>query len=207
MKIKTGMREILSLYDRMGQRLREGRHQEALELARQALEIPGLSDSQRAQFLYCRAIALDYSAQHEDALQILEELLEKSPDSLTYQYSIRIVLRKLILWVFDWMKRDPTAEGILLYEKRLMAHKMCPWVIRLHCAKLRALAGDVQEPIAMIKAYLALSPNDSDYLKGGIELARIVRDEAFLEDLLAHVSELYRRQPYRFELGELLEGE
>jgi len=135
----------------------------------------------------------------------LTELKERSPASIFILNSIRIVSNNVAEKASELIKKDPTSKEILKLESILVDLDFCPSLVRLHAAKLRATLGEKEPAIQLAKAYLKLSPNDEDYLRAAIEIAKITKEVAWEEELLENLKDLIEEYPFRVELTEILD--
>ena len=78
-------------------------------------------------------------------------------------------------------------------------------MIRLEAAKLRAIKGETDYAISIVKSYLSLSPNDEEFLKAGLEIYEITKNTDLKYELTLRVKNLIELYPFRYELVELLD--
>ena len=196
---------LLTMFRRIGEDINNQSYGEAVDKINALLSSHNLNQTQRDNLLYYKAIALDYQKHYMEALQILSELKDRSPNSIQILHSLRVVLSNLADKTRELISKNPESEEILTLDLLMSEHDFCPFLIRLHAAKMRALQGEKENACALLKAYLTLSPYDEDYLKGALEIALIVKDDEWKVELINRLEHIIHYYPFRMEIAEILD--
>jgi tetratricopeptide (TPR) repeat protein len=196
---------LLKMYRQIRSNISYNQYDEAIEKVDSLLNTQNLNQIQKDDLLYYKAIALDCKKLFLQSLMVLTELKERSPASIFILNSIRIVSGNVAVKAAELIEKDPTSKEILKLESILVDLDFCPSLVRLHAAKMRATLGESTQAIQLAKAYLELSPNDEDYLRAAIEIAKIAHELTWADELLNHLKGLIEKYPFRVELTEILD--
>ena len=208
----TQTRNLFDMLTQIKEMHREQKFEEALVLTEKALRSEALFSSKdpgdaRIHFLYCKAVALDILGKVEEAFHIFEKLVNDYPGTPEFESSIQIICAKLQDEAKVLIKEDLNHPKILETLTRLERHTMPPYWL-LHAVAAREISeGKVEVGLKRIQNVLALSPNDSDYLRCAISLAQSCGRNHEAHKMLDHARELLEERPYRFDLLRLLEDE
>lgn len=151
-------------------------------------------------FLYYMAAALDNSGRTTDALPIFVELLGRQNSNTALAQSVKITGRCMERLASELFHKRPESKELENFESVLMILSSAPLWLRMHIAKRRLRAGDSAYARNLCESYLALSPNDGDYLRWAFEIAKLGSDAEWEKQLKAHVAALIKRHPYRLDL-------
>ena len=196
---------LLRMFRENNSLIQNNHYNEVIEKVNAIVADQNLSQQQKDDFLNQKAVALCDSGKQMEGLSLLLELLERSPTDIGILSSIRAIISKLASKTCEILKDDTKSEEIIKIESLMLSLDNCPGVIRLHVAKLKALKGEKDEPLMLVKSYLKLSPNDEDYLRAAVEIAEITGDKDYKSSLIARINELIKKYPFRFELTELVD--
>jgi hypothetical protein len=158
----------------------------------------------RARFLYQKAVALDMTGKTEEALELLIGLVNEHPGAPEFESSLNVVCGKFHRKARDLVTSKPEDPILKAFLNVLEQYGYPPyWLIHAVAAQ-EAKDGKTREAFGRMQALLALSPNDEDYLRVAIDIAKQCNLDAKAKELEAHVRALLEKQPYRLELAELL---
>jgi hypothetical protein len=171
---------------------RQGLHAEALKESDEALSGHTRPDSTTASIFFSKAIALDLMERTEEAFPIFLDLCRLWPECSEYHRSFRIVCANLAKIGAEMLEsyasgRHTSPDGLLAVHEILWEHGFVSFALAEWKMKHDVLKGEKALVRRRMEAYLALSPNDPDFVEAAIDLALLAEDIEGLEALGKHI--------------------
>lgn len=188
------------------------RYEESLPLIDKALASEAMTESgdpsnAKIHFLYTKAIGLDMCKRPDEALPIFLQLVTDYPGTPEYESSVNVICSKLEARAKDCIRNNPGDPEIPRIFGILERYSAPPyWLI--HAVAAQEVAdGKKDQAWKRMENLLTLSPNDSDYLRCALSMAKSCDKLQEHGRLKRHVEELLEERPYRLDLATLLNNE
>lgn len=198
--------ETLRLYQMVIRAYQSNDFSTVLQVTESTLSKLELSPTQRDAFGFYHAAALDASGNPLDALPFFLSYLEKYPANPRAHEALASIVESLSRQIAPIVHEQPTNPILVKYAIVMRDTDICPWWLFRASAKLRAQSTDPrvrQEAKLELQAHLKLSPNDPDYLSGALEVASLLGDAVWLEELAEQATDLSQSLPFSLKHREL----
>ncbi len=176
----------------------------ALAMIQEVIPDPEVSEAQVAEFQFFKAAVLDSRGDPLEALALFSALNERFPGNPRFARSVKIAIHSVMVQAQRLASQDPDSPILRDYHDLLKRVDYSPWFLAYVVARQDVQQGRGDEAKARLKALVALSPKDADYLKGAFQIALLLEDLAWQTELRAMVNALIEAQPFRLELYEVL---
>jgi tetratricopeptide (TPR) repeat protein len=211
-KTALAIQELNDRFRQVCSLMEEKEAEAAIEKCEEALASPEMvlaGDPANAaiHFIYMKAAALDNSGRCMEAFPLFEKLVTEYPGTPEFESSILTVCGNLAEFarrLISDSPRDPRIPQILEMVSR---HTIPPYWLVFPVVAEEIARGKVREGFQRMMDILALSPNDADYLKCAMSLAKSEGLEKERLKLVSHVKTLLEEKPYRLDLAVVLKEE
>ncbi len=159
---------------------------------------------QNRSIWFYRAISLDYTGEHFDALEIFLKLVELYPNKISYTKSVEICCSQIEKMAFEIFSRDSKSSMLIKIRNILFEVTYVPYWLNRAWAEILIQEGKAQEAKDYFLNLMELSPSDNVYLRGNMDLAILCEDKEWAERVSNLVQKTIEKHPYRLDLYDFL---
>ena len=195
--------EIFSLMPKLKQiqdLLAQEKAPEANLILDEVLRTRSKFDPVLVEFYYQRAIALDQQGQFHEAFELFCEVLRVRPENIAYARSYRIQFDRLASEALELYFDNPLNRRLSAFYGVCRSHGYAPWWLCEAVSLIEIRDGERSHAAERMRDILAISPNDTDYLKSALAVARALADEGWVRELEARFTRLRLSRSYDFGL-------